>query len=72
MNEKSKGEGFMSLKSILIILGLSIGMSLAYNLGKSIFGTAMTVTSVVESFAIALIAQFIFHFFVYLNNKKKK
>ena len=72
MSEKNNKEKLMSLKNILIILGLSIVISMAYNLGVSIFGSAITISGIIESFIVAFVAQLLFHFFIYRNNKKKK
>ena len=72
MGESDNKGKWLSLKNILIILGLSIVISLAYELGKSIFGNDMTIMGVIESFVIVLIAQLLFHFCVNLSNKKKK
>jgi hypothetical protein len=67
---ENNNDKLMSLKNILITLGLSIAISLAYNLGKSFFGTDMTISNVIESFIIVLIAQFLFYFFINRNKNK--
>ena len=72
MADEQKGKKAIGLKNILIILCLSIVGSLAYNFGVSIFGDAMTIAKVIETFAIILIGQVIYHFIMYSIQKKKK
>jgi len=61
---------WLNLRTILLILGLSIAISLAFEFGKSIFGNKMTISGVIESFAIVLIAQVFFQIFVSVSGKK--
>ena len=72
MADEQKGKKAIGLKNILIILCLSIVGSLVYNFGVSIFGDAMTIAKVIETFAIILIGQVIYHFIMYSIQKKKK
>ncbi|GEM_PF-5150848 len=69
---KNTEEKFVSMKTVLTMLVLSLIVSLAYTFGKSIFGSDMTPTSVIGSFVVIFIAQLIFHLFIHLDNKKKK
>jgi hypothetical protein len=72
VNENNKDVKFMNLKNILIILGISLGASLAYNFGKSIFGTNMTILATIETFVFLILVQFLCQFFIYRNHNKKK
>jgi len=72
IGNKVKWLSWLNTKNILIILGLSIAISLAFEFGKSIFGIKMTISGVIESFAIALITQVFFQIFVSVSGKKNK
>ena len=70
MGENSNKEKWLSVKNILIILGLSLAASLAYNFGKSIFGDSMNITKTIETFVFLIIVQFLGQFFTHHKNNK--
>jgi len=68
MSDKNKDKKWLSVKNIVVILGVSFIASLAYNFGKSIFGANIAILGVIETFVFLVIIQFLSQFFIHYRS----